>query len=143
MIDCMKLERLLTEPDISRMSKYIFHWYAKESRIEAQAALAAANMDRKDLLPLVQALIGSEDKMLDKIGGLGCGGFSRIGIDKGTDHAAGIVRAAYDAGVTFFDTAAAYGTQPRLISTVFMLKSGYLSKFLEINIFSTLRLQKG
>jgi len=44
--------------------------------------------------------------------GLGCGGFSRIGIDKGVDHAAGIVRAAYDAGVTFFDTAAVYGTQP-------------------------------
>jgi aryl-alcohol dehydrogenase-like predicted oxidoreductase len=44
--------------------------------------------------------------------GLGCGGFSRIGIDKGIDHAAGIVRAAYDAGVTFFDTATAYGTEP-------------------------------
>lgn len=44
--------------------------------------------------------------------GLGCGGFSRLGLTKGTDHAAGIVRAAYDAGVTFFDTAAAYGTQP-------------------------------
>ena len=67
MVDCMKLERLLTEPDISRMSKYIFHWYAKENRIKAQAALAAANMGRKDLLPLVQALIGSEDKMLDKM----------------------------------------------------------------------------
>jgi len=46
------------------------------------------------------------------VAGLGCGGFSRIGIDKGIDHAAGIVRAAYEAGVTFFDTAAAYGTQP-------------------------------
>ena len=46
------------------------------------------------------------------VGGLGCGGFFRIGIDKGIDHAAGIVRAAYNAGVTFFDTAAAYGTQP-------------------------------
>ncbi|MDR0916768.1 MAG: aldo/keto reductase [Oscillospiraceae bacterium] len=44
--------------------------------------------------------------------GLGCGGFSRIGIDKGIDHAAGIVRRAYDEGVTFFDTATAYGTQP-------------------------------
>ena len=46
------------------------------------------------------------------IAGLGCGGFSRIGIDKGIDHAAGIVRAAYDEGVTFFDTAAIYTTQP-------------------------------
>jgi aryl-alcohol dehydrogenase-like predicted oxidoreductase len=44
--------------------------------------------------------------------GLGCGGFSRVGIEKGVDHAAGIVRAAYDHGVTFFDTAMAYGTEP-------------------------------
>ncbi|MDR3310490.1 MAG: aldo/keto reductase [Oscillospiraceae bacterium] len=43
--------------------------------------------------------------------GLGCGGFSRIGIAQGLAHAAGIVRAAYDLGVTFFDTATAYGTQ--------------------------------
>jgi aryl-alcohol dehydrogenase-like predicted oxidoreductase len=42
---------------------------------------------------------------------LGCGGFSRLGIDQGLDHAAGIVRAAYDAGVRFFDTATVYGTQ--------------------------------
>jgi aryl-alcohol dehydrogenase-like predicted oxidoreductase len=46
------------------------------------------------------------------VAGLGCGGFSRIGIGKyGLNHAAGIVRAAYDEGVTFFDTATAYGTQ--------------------------------
>ena len=44
--------------------------------------------------------------------GLGCGGFSRIGLEKhGLDHAAGIVRHAYDLGVRFFDTATAYGTQ--------------------------------
>ena len=46
------------------------------------------------------------------VAGLGCGGFSRIGMKKyGKDHAAGIVRAAYDAGVNFFDTAALYGTE--------------------------------
>jgi aryl-alcohol dehydrogenase-like predicted oxidoreductase len=45
------------------------------------------------------------------VAGLGCGGFSRLGIDQGLDHAAGIVRAAYDAGVRFFDTATVYGTQ--------------------------------
>ena len=46
------------------------------------------------------------------VAGLGCGGFSRIGIEKyGQDHAAGIVRAAFDEGVNFFDTAAAYGTE--------------------------------
>jgi aryl-alcohol dehydrogenase-like predicted oxidoreductase len=42
---------------------------------------------------------------------LGCGGFSRLGIDQGLNHAAEIVRAAYDAGVRFFDTATVYGTQ--------------------------------
>ncbi|MDR3210217.1 MAG: aldo/keto reductase [Oscillospiraceae bacterium] len=46
--------------------------------------------------------------------GLGCGGFSRIGIRQGEAHAAEIARAAYDAGVTFFDTAAAYGTETAL-----------------------------
>jgi L-galactose dehydrogenase len=46
------------------------------------------------------------------VAGLGCGGFSRIGLEKyGVDHAAGIVRAAYDAGVSFFDTAQSYGTE--------------------------------
>jgi len=67
MIDCMKLEKLLTEPDIGGMLKYISHWHIKENRIKAQAALAAANTGRKDLLPLVQALIGSNDKMLYKM----------------------------------------------------------------------------
>jgi L-galactose dehydrogenase len=43
--------------------------------------------------------------------GLGCGGFSRIGMENGAEYAAGIVRAAYDSGVNLFDTAAAYGTQ--------------------------------
>ncbi len=46
------------------------------------------------------------------VAGLGCGGFSRIGLEKyGVGHAAGIVRAAYDAGVNFFDTAQSYGTE--------------------------------
>jgi aryl-alcohol dehydrogenase-like predicted oxidoreductase len=46
------------------------------------------------------------------IAGLGCGGFSRIGIAKyGLDHAANIVRTAFDEGVNFFDTATVYGTQ--------------------------------
>ncbi|MFP3043554.1 aldo/keto reductase [Treponema primitia] len=46
------------------------------------------------------------------IAGLGCGGHSRIGLNLyGLDHAAGIVRAAYDEGVNFFDTATVYGTQ--------------------------------
>jgi len=44
--------------------------------------------------------------------GLGCGGFSRLGLPSfGVDHAAEIVRAAWDGGVNFFDTATVYGTQ--------------------------------
>ena len=44
--------------------------------------------------------------------GLGAGGFSRLGLEKhGEDHAAGIVRRAFDLGVRFFDTAAVYGTE--------------------------------
>jgi len=44
--------------------------------------------------------------------GLGSGGFSRIGLEKyGEDHAAGIVKKAYELGVRFFDTATVYGTE--------------------------------
>ncbi|MCL1829918.1 MAG: aldo/keto reductase [Oscillospiraceae bacterium] len=49
------------------------------------------------------------------IAGLGCGGHSRLGLNRyGSEHAAGIVRHAYDLGVNFFDSSAAYGTQPAL-----------------------------
>lgn len=58
-------------------------------------------------------------KMLGKTGlavsvaGLGCGGNSRLGLGRSkTDaDAVDLVRAAYDLGVTFFDTAEAYGTE--------------------------------
>jgi len=47
------------------------------------------------------------------VAGLGCGGASRLGMAGGADaaHAAGIVRHALDLGVTFIDTARAYGTE--------------------------------
>ena len=46
------------------------------------------------------------------VAGLGTGGHSALGLKKfGQDHAAAIVRTAYDEGVTFFDTATKYGTQ--------------------------------
>jgi aryl-alcohol dehydrogenase-like predicted oxidoreductase len=47
------------------------------------------------------------------VAGLGCGGASRLGTayGKDTDHAAGIVRRALDLGITFIDTARAYGTE--------------------------------
>ena len=45
--------------------------------------------------------------------GLGCGGSSRLGMARGesADHAASIVRRALDLGITFIDTARAYGTE--------------------------------
>ena len=47
------------------------------------------------------------------VAGLGCGGNSRLGLGRGKSHeeAMSIVRAAYDHGVNFFDTAQAYGTE--------------------------------
>ncbi len=45
--------------------------------------------------------------------GLGSGGFSRLGAsqNKGDDNAVRVVRAALDVGITFIDTAQAYGTE--------------------------------
>ncbi len=50
------------------------------------------------------------------VAGLGCGGFSQLGLGTGKSeaHAIGIIRAALDLGVNLFDTAAAYGTEPVL-----------------------------
>jgi aryl-alcohol dehydrogenase-like predicted oxidoreductase len=47
------------------------------------------------------------------VAGLGCGGFSRLGLGTGGDEAGGIaiIREAIDLGVNLFDTAAAYGTE--------------------------------
>jgi len=47
------------------------------------------------------------------VAGLGCGGFSRLGLGTGGDEAGaiGILREALDLGVNLFDTAAAYGTE--------------------------------
>ncbi|MGI9476478.1 MAG: aldo/keto reductase [Hyphomicrobiaceae bacterium] len=47
------------------------------------------------------------------VAGLGCGGNSRLGLGRGKSEADAvrIVRAAFDLGVNFFDTAAVYGTE--------------------------------
>jgi aryl-alcohol dehydrogenase-like predicted oxidoreductase len=47
------------------------------------------------------------------VAGLGCGGFSRLGMANGKseDEAAALVRSAFERGITLFDTAAAYGTE--------------------------------
>lgn len=50
------------------------------------------------------------------VAGLGCGGNSRIGLGTGKTEAESIalVRAALDLGITYFDTAEVYGTEPIL-----------------------------
>ena len=50
------------------------------------------------------------------VAGLGCGGFSQLGLGTGKSEAdaIGIIRAALDLGVNLFDTAASYGTEPVL-----------------------------
>ncbi|HEX5452290.1 MAG TPA: aldo/keto reductase [Stellaceae bacterium] len=50
------------------------------------------------------------------VAGLGCGGFSRLGLGTGGSEAdaVGIIRLALDLGVNLFDTAAIYGTEPVL-----------------------------
>ncbi len=47
------------------------------------------------------------------VAGLGCGGYSRLGLGKnlGDENAINIVETAIDLGVNFFDTSAAYGTE--------------------------------
>jgi aryl-alcohol dehydrogenase-like predicted oxidoreductase len=47
------------------------------------------------------------------VAGLGCGGFSKLGLGTGqsTEHAVGIIRQALDLGVNLIDTAAVYGTE--------------------------------
>lgn len=47
------------------------------------------------------------------VAGLGCGGFSQLGLGTGKSEAdaIGIIRASLDLGVNLFDTAAAYGTE--------------------------------
>jgi aryl-alcohol dehydrogenase-like predicted oxidoreductase len=47
------------------------------------------------------------------VAGLGCGGFSRLGLGTGQSagHAMGIIRQALDLGVNLIDTAAVYGTE--------------------------------
>src|SRR3981189_3814072 len=51
-----------------------------------------------------------------RVAGLGCGGFSRLGLGTGKSEtdAIAIIREALDLGVNLFDTAAAYGTEPVL-----------------------------
>ncbi len=53
-------------------------------------------------------------ELIVSVAGLGCGGFSRLGLGTGKSEAEaiGIIHAALDLGVNLLDTAAAYGTEP-------------------------------
>ena len=60
--------------------------------------------------------IRSEEDHFPAIG-LGCGGFSRLGLNGGAqayENALALVRVAYDQGIRFFDTAECYETEPAL-----------------------------
>src|SRR5262249_9083225 len=48
-----------------------------------------------------------------RVGGLGCGGNSRVGLGRGAsfDECVAVARTAIDLGVNFLDTAEAYGTE--------------------------------
>jgi epoxyqueuosine reductase len=62
-INCLRLESLLIKPDVEHITKYV---QIDEALAIRQAILAAANTDRKDLIPLIQNYIGSDDEVIDK-----------------------------------------------------------------------------
>src|SRR5450755_3272725 len=63
--------------------------------------------------PLMQYTTLGRTNLKVSVAGLGCGGFSKLGLGTGqsADHAVGIIRQALDLGVTLLDTAAVYGTE--------------------------------
>ena len=60
------------------------------------------------------------------VAGLGCGGFSQLGLAQGKteDDAIAIIRQAVDLGVNLFDTAAAYGTEAVLGRAIKSVRRG-------------------
>lgn len=54
------LGRLLTEPDLDAIGRLIGDNYARKRRLQTQAALAAANSGRQDLLPALRAHLDSD-----------------------------------------------------------------------------------
>ena len=65
--DCMKIDKLLTDSGIKESLQETKLRYVSEIGIKRQAVLAAANTGRKDLLPLIEPLIDSEDEWLCKM----------------------------------------------------------------------------
>ena len=60
------------------------------------------------------------------VAGLGCGGFSLLGLGTGKSHAEAValVRQALDLGVNLLDTAAAYGTEAVVGEAITTLSRG-------------------
>jgi aryl-alcohol dehydrogenase-like predicted oxidoreductase len=63
--------------------------------------------------------LGRTNLMVSPVG-LGCGGYSRLGMREGKDFstAEGVVKRALDLGINYFDTARAYGTEEVVGKTV-------------------------
>ena len=63
--------------------------------------------------------LGRTNLMVSPVG-LGCGGYSRLGMRAGKDFstAEGVVKRALDLGINYFDTARAYGTEEVVGKTV-------------------------
>jgi epoxyqueuosine reductase len=67
MLECMKLEDLLTNPNMEIIARYINPRYMPDKMIKTQAIMAAVNSGRKDLLPLIETLVDSEEETVRKI----------------------------------------------------------------------------
>ena len=66
LFESLKLEALLTQPDIERFKMHCTGYAISEGSAKFQAVLAAANTGRKDLLPLIEKFIGGEDAKLER-----------------------------------------------------------------------------
>ncbi len=67
MLECVRLEELLRAPDLDGLARYIQSGYIDPELLKGQAALAAANTGRSELLPLVENLIGGANAQLSRI----------------------------------------------------------------------------
>jgi len=65
-IECMKLEKLLTDPGIDDMFNITKLKHTSTKDVKRQAIFATANTGRKDLLPLILPLADSDDEWLRK-----------------------------------------------------------------------------
>src|SRR5215475_3730845 len=93
---------MLGPPDHLRISPVCrnFRFFATKPR-------AIERLDRMEYVTL------GRTEMRVSVAGLGCGGFSRLGLGTGKSEAEAVslVREAMDMGINLLDTAAVYGTE--------------------------------